>query len=162
MLPNRLECRDALAVPNTKHDIPLFVLAFGRDDQSNRLPNSFGRRVPVHAFRGRVPRGDQPVEVLTDDRILGMFDDVGEPAGEFVGGLSIGNVARKASGVQEFVVAPQHVRIDLNEANRAIFTAQARLVIQECLASRQTREDVCDDGCIDVELGDVVTDVLLT
>ena len=94
--------------------------------------------------------------------ILGILDDVGEPAGQFVGGLSVGDVAGKASGVQEFVVTPQHVRIDLNEANRAVLTAQTRLVIQECLASRQTREDVFDDRRVDVELSDVVTDVLLT
>jgi hypothetical protein len=91
-----------------------------------------------------------------------MFDNVRQPPGEFVSRLSIGDVARKASGVQKLVVAPQHVRIDMNEPNRAVFAPQTRLIIEECLPSRQTREYVFDDWRIDVELSNVVPDVLLT
>jgi hypothetical protein len=104
--PNGLEWRNTVAGTNATHNIGFFVLASRRDDQLNRLPNHVGRGVSVHAFGGGVPRRDDAVEVLTDDRVVGILDNVRQPPGEFVSRLPIGDIARETSRVQKLVIAP--------------------------------------------------------
>ena len=42
-------------------------------------PIGFVRGIAEHAFGRGVPRCDDAVEILPDDRVVGRFDDGGEP-----------------------------------------------------------------------------------
>src|SRR5690242_21871822 len=50
----------------------------GWNQDSYRLTNHLGGRVAVQLFRSGVPAGNDAVEILADDRILGRFDECSE------------------------------------------------------------------------------------
>src|SRR5688572_10554597 len=77
---NGLEMRDGLAGPYPAEHHVIFGLAIGRDDHPNGLPDGFGGEVTEHALGGPIPRGDDSVEVLTDDSVVRRFHHSGEMA----------------------------------------------------------------------------------
>src|SRR5262245_32614000 len=48
---------------------------FGRDDESDRLADSLCGCVTEHSLGRQIPRGDDPVEIFADDRIVREFDN---------------------------------------------------------------------------------------
>ncbi len=77
-LPDRLEVRDRLAGPDARQDHVFFGLPIGGNDHADRLADGFGGGVAEHAFGRAVPGGDDAVQILADDGIVGRFDDAGE------------------------------------------------------------------------------------
>ena len=75
--------RDRLTRSNACEHHIFFALPVRRNDHANRLADGFGGRIAKHAFRRQIPRGDDAVEILADDRIIRRFHDRDEPsAGE--------------------------------------------------------------------------------
>ena len=60
------------------------MLALRRKQDEQRLTDGLIGRVAEDSFRCRVPAGDEPVEVLANDRILRRFHDGGQPRARFV------------------------------------------------------------------------------
>jgi hypothetical protein len=46
-----------------------------RDDDHDRFPDNFARRISEHPLRGAIPRCDAKVQTLTEDRILRRFNN---------------------------------------------------------------------------------------
>ena len=69
---------DALATPQARQDVVLFLLPIGGDQKSNGLSNDLSRGVAEEPFRRAVPRDDRPVEGLADDRVVARVDDRGQ------------------------------------------------------------------------------------
>ena len=79
-LPNRLVVVDRLAGADLGEDHVLFVLQLVGNQHADRLPDRLGRRVAEHPLGRRIPRRDDAVQILGDDRVVGRFDDRREPA----------------------------------------------------------------------------------
>ena len=79
--PLGLVVLEALAGQHPGEDPPLLPRPVPRDQDRDRLPDRLGRRVPVDPLGGRVPAGDDPLDVLAQDRVVGGFDDRGEALG---------------------------------------------------------------------------------
>src|SRR5690242_14291859 len=76
-----------LPAANTAEDEVLFLLAIGRDDHPDRASDGFLCGVAKHALGCGVPRLNNAVEVLADDRVVRRFDDLGGmTTGEFLWG----------------------------------------------------------------------------
>jgi hypothetical protein len=58
-------------------------------------------------------------------------------------------------------VTPQHVRVNPNDSNRAIFMAQPCFVIEDGFAAGEPPQNLVDHGLVDVEGRDMPADVLL-
>jgi hypothetical protein len=69
---------DRFTPPNLRKHVVFFALPVGRHDHANRLPDGFRGGVPEHAFGCPVPRADDPVEILADNRVVRRFDDARE------------------------------------------------------------------------------------
>ena len=74
-------------------DRPLLVVSLRRDDQGDRLADRLVGRVTEKALGPGVPRSDDAVERLADDRVLGRFDDGGQPRADLLGPPALGDVA---------------------------------------------------------------------
>jgi hypothetical protein len=71
-VPDRFACADSA------QELVLFALSVGRNDQTDGLPDSFLCRVAEHAFGGAVPRRDDTVQILSDNRVVGRGDNRGK------------------------------------------------------------------------------------
>jgi hypothetical protein len=49
-------------------------MQFGWNEFQNRLPYDLGRRISKDAMSAFIPTGDNPVQVLADDRVIRRFD----------------------------------------------------------------------------------------
>src|SRR5690348_16150024 len=67
----RLIVLDALATSEPSDDLGLLAVQLARNERQNRFADDLLRGVPEEAFRGRVPRRDDAVERLADDRVIG-------------------------------------------------------------------------------------------
>ena len=77
-LADRLVMVDPLAVAQAAQDHRLFVPTVRGDDQGYRLTDRLLGSIAEQASRTVIPRRDRAVERLTDDRVVGRFDDRGE------------------------------------------------------------------------------------
>src|SRR4051794_9484274 len=93
---------DARAAADATEDEVLLLLAVRRDDESDGLANRFFSGVAEHPLRGRVPRLDDAIEVLADNRVVRRFNDRGKAPLGFVRLPPITYIAREATGVNEF------------------------------------------------------------
>jgi len=59
-------------------DIVFFVLEISRNDRPGRLAERLARCVTEYPLSRHVPRGDRPIQVLADDRVVGRRDDRGK------------------------------------------------------------------------------------
>src|SRR5262245_1679153 len=73
---------DAFAALDASENLGLLTLAFGRNDNRDRLAYDFLRPIPEQALRSLVPAGDDAVEVLAYDRIVGRLHDRGQMLGD--------------------------------------------------------------------------------
>src|SRR5262249_9621978 len=69
---------DRLSSSNPRQDHVFFGEPLPRNDDRDRLADRFGRRVPEYPFGAAVPRGDNAIQVLADDGIVGGLDDRGK------------------------------------------------------------------------------------
>ena len=76
--PDGLEVIDGAARPNLTQNVILVGEAFPGDDQRDRLPDGFRLREAEHPLGGAIPRGDDALEILADNRIVGKLDDRGQ------------------------------------------------------------------------------------
>ena len=67
-----------LAMANAIEDSRLFVLVIFRDQDRNRLANDFLGRVAEQPFSAAIPAHDHAIEILADDRIVGIRDNGGK------------------------------------------------------------------------------------
>src|SRR5947207_960117 len=65
----------ALPASDAVENRVLFVLMIFWNDQTNGLAHGLTFRVAEHSLRGGIPRGDDAIEVLGDDGIIGRFHD---------------------------------------------------------------------------------------
>jgi hypothetical protein len=77
---------NALAAPNAIEDPGLFRAQVREYDHGDRFADRFLFGVAERALGARIPALHDAVEVLADDRIVGGFDDAGEP---LLGALSL-------------------------------------------------------------------------
>ena len=87
---------DRFAAPKAAQDVVFLALAVGRDDHPDRPPDRLRCREAEQSLGGRVPRGDDPVEVLADDRLLGPADEGGEPQRGYLGSLLVRGVLEQS------------------------------------------------------------------
>ena len=73
--PDRFKVIDALAAADACEDFVLLVQPILRDDDRDGLSHCFMRGVPEHPLRCPIPRLDDTVEILADDRVVGGVDD---------------------------------------------------------------------------------------
>ena len=69
---------DPFAAPDAGQDLVFLLLPVVGDDAADRLADHLGRGVAEHPLGGRVPRGDDAVQVLADDGVVARIDDRGE------------------------------------------------------------------------------------
>ena len=89
---------EALAATNASDDAGLFVPTIAGDDQSDVLADGFFGEVAENAFGALVPTGDDAVEGLADNGIVGGVDDGGEQGGVAFGASAISDLARDFGG----------------------------------------------------------------
>ena len=82
---NRLEMLDSLTEPYAPQNVIFFLVAFGRNNQGHRLADRFVGRIAEQALRSRVPRGNDPVERLADDCVVGRGNDCSQQGGRMLG-----------------------------------------------------------------------------
>ena len=70
----------AFAAADPGEHLVLLALPVGRNDDPDRPPDRLVGGVAEHPLGGAIPRADDAVEVLADDRVVGRFDDLGEIA----------------------------------------------------------------------------------
>ena len=85
VLSNRLEMIDGLATANPGQDFRFLAEAVGGYDGRDRPADHFLRRVAEHALRPKIPRRDDAVQVLADDRVVGRRDEGREVKGRSIG-----------------------------------------------------------------------------
>ena len=77
----RLVGVDPLAAPDAVEDLLLLAFAVVGDQEGDVSSDRLRLRVAVEAHRTGVPGGDDSVEVLAQDRIVGAFDHLGKTVG---------------------------------------------------------------------------------
>ena len=75
-----LEVVEAIAAANAGQRLVFLGLAILRDQPADRRTDHLGGTVAEHPLRRLVPRLDDAVEILADDRVVGGLDDGGEAA----------------------------------------------------------------------------------
>jgi hypothetical protein len=83
---------DAFAAPQALDDAGLFVEMFLGDQDGDGFANRLIRRVAEDSLGAGIPRGDDAVERLRDDGVVGVFDHCREPAQQTFGLLALGDV----------------------------------------------------------------------
>jgi len=66
---------DSIATPQASEHPSLFVVALGRNEQQDRVPDDFVRPIAEETFRAGVPADDGTGQILADDRIVGRIHD---------------------------------------------------------------------------------------
>src|SRR5581483_8774182 len=74
-----LEVIHALAAPELREHLVLFGVPLGGNDERDVTADRFCRRPSEQTLGGPVPGGDDAVECLADDDVVGRLDDGGEP-----------------------------------------------------------------------------------
>src|SRR5262249_41656859 len=74
-----LKVINSFACANSGQDTRLIIVQLRRNNGCDRLPDDFLCPVAEGAFRGLVPTGDDPVQILADDGIVGGSNDCREP-----------------------------------------------------------------------------------
>src|SRR6185369_2249272 len=75
------------AVLDAVDDLDFFASAILRDDQADVLADGLVRRIAEHPLGGPVPRRDDALEGLGDDRIVRRIDDRGQTRRRDLAGL---------------------------------------------------------------------------
>jgi hypothetical protein len=150
------------AAPNTREHLGLLGVALGGNDERDVPPNGLSRGPAEDAFRPAVPRRDHAIERFADDGIIGRVDDRGQIASLLVEPSALGDVARKAPGMNELVAAKQGIRVDEDLFDRSVLAPEPSFILVDRLVATEAVQDVGDGVLIDVEGCDVTTHVLLT
>ena len=66
---------NTLGGANLSQNVVLVLVEFRRHDQTDRLPNRFGRGVAEDPLGSAIPRGNGALEILADDGVVGRRDD---------------------------------------------------------------------------------------
>ncbi len=90
---DRLEVLDPLAAAEPLQDRALLVVPLRRDDQGDRPADGLLGRVAEEPLGPGVPRADDAVERLADDRVVGRLDDGRQPRLGLLRPLALGHVA---------------------------------------------------------------------
>src|SRR3989442_13498838 len=72
---------NSFAVSQSLQNSGLFIVQSTRNNRFERLSYSFGFGVLEQALRARIPTGDDSVQILRDDGVIGGFHHSGEPGG---------------------------------------------------------------------------------
>ncbi len=76
--PDGLEVFDPLAAADLREHDVFFAQAVRRDQHRDRLADSVCGRVAEQALSAAIPRGDDAVQILADNRVVRRLDDGGE------------------------------------------------------------------------------------
>jgi hypothetical protein len=100
----RGECQevvDAFAATKARDDAGLFAPAIAGNNQSDVLAYGFLGEVAEYPFGALVPAGDDSVEGLADNGIVGGVDDGGEQGGAAFGAFAVGDLAGDFGGADD-------------------------------------------------------------
>src|SRR5258705_1713005 len=92
---------DALDATQAFDDIRFFVPAITGNDHSDVLADGIFRAITEHAFCALVPTGDDAVEGLAGDGIVGRIDDSCEESGAAFGAFALGDLAGDFGGADD-------------------------------------------------------------
>src|SRR6185436_10900770 len=106
---HRLVVLDALARANAAQHIVFFVLEISRNDRPGRLAERLARCVTEYPLSRLVPRGDRPIQVLADDRVVGRRDDRGKD--ELVLIRAVGHTSTVVGFTERFAKTRQRTSI---------------------------------------------------
>ena len=91
-LSDRFEVIDLLTGADLREHGVFFALQLVRNEHANRLPDGFRGGVAEHPFGGGIPRGDDALEILADDRVVARVDDGRQMAARARQALAIADV----------------------------------------------------------------------
>ena len=90
-----LERLDLFTLAQTLNDLDLLMLAFGWNDDADRLTDRLRGCIPEHPLGAGIPRRDDPVQVLADDGIVGRLDDARQQRACFLDLLAVADVENR-------------------------------------------------------------------
>ena len=98
---NGLVMVDALTAPDAVEYAGLLVVALGRYEDGHGLANDLIGFVAEEPLRRAVPAGDDAIEILADDRVVGRLHYGGQPLHGVLGALGLGQVNQHVHGADE-------------------------------------------------------------
>ncbi len=97
---------DGLAPPDSLHDLLEFVGVVRRDEDRERQADDLLGAVTIQSLRSPVPAGDDPVEALADDGIVGRLHDGGQAQAGLRGPACLGHVPKDQDRPADAPIAP--------------------------------------------------------
>src|SRR5262245_25669962 len=129
---------DLVAAANQRQHRVFFALTIGGHDDANRFADHLRRGVAEHLLRRAVPRRDDAVEVLADDRVVARLDDRRETPHGALGGSAAGDVAPDPERADGLAVGGENPREEQRDGDRGSVAAQPHgLEIASGLALRR-------------------------
>jgi hypothetical protein len=92
VLTQGFEVLDLLSPPDALENLQLLILPVRWNENRDRFADYFFRRISEYPLRALVPAGDNAVEVLADDGVVGGFDDRDEPMSGLLGAFAVADV----------------------------------------------------------------------
>src|SRR6202012_3865592 len=83
----------ALAALDAGNNFRLFTATVGGDDKSDVLADGFVGCIAKQPFRAFVPTGDDTIQILADNRVIGRIHNGSEQASGAFSSVANGNVA---------------------------------------------------------------------
>ena len=119
---NGFKMIEAFAAPDAREDLLFLVLAIRWNQSDDRRADHFVGGVSEDALGPEIPTGDDTVQILSDDRIVGRGDDRRQPVRSDVGQMPIGHVAETPHAARSLSIDGEDFGITLK--NSPIFQFQ--------------------------------------
>ena len=113
---------DSFAAPDAGRGSPSPLLAIRWNQSHDRRADHFVGGVSEDALRTEIPTGDDTVQILSDDRIVGRGDDGRQPARSDFGQMALGHVAKAPDAARSLSFNDEDFGITLE--NSPIFQLQ--------------------------------------
>src|SRR5204863_288413 len=159
--PCRVVVLDVLPAPQALEHPGELVDAVRGSEHGDRLPDHFVGGISVELRRRRVPAGDDSLQCLADDGVVGRLHHRLELRQRLFGLDTVRDVPRDTPGMNELLIFEQRVRAQEAMADRAVAVAHPDLDVAERLPARQAPRAVNRDLRIDAELRDIPAQVFI-
>ncbi len=140
--PYRVVVVDLRADTDLREHHVLFALKVLGDEHANGTADRLIGAIAEHAFRGLVPRGDDAVQILADDGIVGRLDDRGQPIAGDDGTSKLGLITRNLGCADDLAFVVKNRRDGERDWNQGpVFTPTNRLEMRQRLPRANAREN---------------------